>query len=152
MDLLFLTGQRIGDVLAIRRAALSEEGISFEQQKTGARLVVLWTPELRDTVARARLLYANVRAFTLLHNRRGKVPDYRTVKDQWDKACVACGVENAHLHDVRAMALTAAKLQGKDPTALAGHSSQAMTERYLRDRTIPMVEGPSFRRLLGRQS
>ena len=44
MDLLIRTGQRITDVLRIRRADLTEDGIRFVQQKTGAKLVVPWTP------------------------------------------------------------------------------------------------------------
>lgn len=56
----------------------------------------------------------------------------------------SAGVEDAHLHDLRAMALTAAEAQGKNPTALAGHTSPAQTKRYLRNRSEPVVESPSF--------
>jgi integrase len=144
MDLLIRTGQRVGDVLRIRRADLIDEGIRFVQQKTRAKLVVPWTPELRAVVERAKGLHGNVRALTLLHNRRGKTPDYRTVQEQWDKACEAAGVADAHLHDLRAVALTAARRQGLNATRLAGHSSPAQTERYLRDREEPLADGPSF--------
>lgn len=144
MDLLIRTGQRISDVLAIRRADLLEDGIRFQQQKTGAKLVVPWTPELRVVVERAKMLHGNIRALTLLHNRRGKTPDYRTVQLQWEKACRTAGVADARLHDLRAMSLTAAKKQGLNPTALAGHSSPAQTARYLRDREEPLANGPSF--------
>lgn len=148
MDLLYLTGQRVDDVLRIKRADLKEDGILFVQQKTKARLVVRWTPELRDAVARAGDLCGNVRAFTLLHNRRGRAPDYKTTWDQWRDACAAAGIEDTTLRDIRAMSLTAAKREGKDPTALAGHATQEMTVRYLRDREIPVVDGPSFRHLI----
>ncbi|HXQ23925.1 MAG TPA: tyrosine-type recombinase/integrase, partial [Candidatus Acidoferrales bacterium] len=144
MDLLIRTGQRVSDVLRIRRTDLTDEGIRFVQQKTGAKLVVPWTPELRAVVDRAKLLHGNIRALTLLHNRRGKTPDYRTVALQWTKACEAAGVADAHIHDLRAVALTAARKQGLNATRLAGHSSPAMTERYLRDREEPLADGPSF--------
>jgi integrase len=144
MDLLIRTGQRVGDVLRIRRTDLTDEGIRFVQQKTGAKLVVPWTPELRAVVDRAKLLHGNIRALTLLHNRRGKTPDYRTVQLQWTKACAAAGVTDAHIHDLRAVALTAARKQGLNATRLAGHSSPAQTERYLRDREEPLASGPSF--------
>jgi len=86
MDLLFYSGQRVVDALSIRYADLRAEGIYFEQDKTDARLTVRWTPELGAVVDRAKALQGdNVRALTLLHNRRGKAPDYRTVRDQWDK-------------------------------------------------------------------
>jgi integrase len=144
MDLLIRTGQRVNDVLSIRRADLTEEGIRFVQQKTGAKLIVHWTPELRAVVERAKTLHGNVRALTLLHNRRGKRPDYRTVALQWTTACEAAGVADAHLHDLRAVALTAARQQGLNATGLAGHSSPAQTARYLRDRQEPIAEAPSF--------
>lgn len=147
IDLLALTGQRVGDVLAIRYSDLTETGVSFVQQKTGARLTVRWSPELRDAVERAKGLHGNVRAMTLLHARRGKAVDYRTTRDQWERACEAAGVTDAHLHDLRAYALTRARQQGLDATALAGHTSAAMTRRYLRDREIPVVDGPSIGRI-----
>lgn len=149
MDLLYLTGQRVVDVLSIRYADLREEGIYFEQDKTDARLTVRWTPELRAAVERAKALHGStIRALTLLHNRRGKAPDYRTVRDQWVKACEAAGILDADLRDLRAMSGTAAKAQGKNPTALLGHTSPAMTTRYLRDKEVPVVDGPSFRQTL----
>ena len=144
MDLCIRTGQRIGDVLKIRRVDLLDEGIRFEQQKTGAKRVVAWTPELRAVVDRAKQLPGSIRGLTLLNGRRGKAPDYRTVKLQWDKAAKAAGVEDAHLHDLRAMAATHARRQGLNPTTLLGHTSPAQTERYLRDREEIVAEGPAF--------
>lgn len=147
MDLLRLTGQRVTDVLGIRFADLMEEGIYFRQKKTGARLIVRWSPELRQAVERAKALGGNLRALTLFHGRGGKPVDYRTVHDQWTAACRAAGVEDADLRDLRAMSGTEADRQGKNPTALLGHTSPAMTRRYLRDKEIPVVEGPSFGRV-----
>jgi hypothetical protein len=60
------------------------------------------------------------------------------------KACLAAGVEDADLRDLRPVAATEAKRQGLDPTALLGHTSQSMTKRYLRDKQTPVVDGPSF--------
>lgn len=154
MDLLFLTAQRIEDVLNIRVRDLGDDGISFTQQKTGARLVVRWSPDLRATVERAKALGGNVRALTLLYNRHGKAPDYRSVLLQWHKARKAAGVEDATPHDVRAMSLTAMnKQRGKEAArAVAGHTSDVQTERYLRDREIPVVDGPVMARVLDRKS
>lgn len=146
IDLAVLTGQRIGDVLKIHRAHLLPDGIRFEQQKTGAKLTVKWTDELREVVARAKTLNQNIRALTLLHGRSGKPPDYRTVREQWDKACTAAKVPDAHLHDLRALSATWTKRQGGNATPLMGHSSANQTVRYLRDRDSVLVEGPSFGR------
>lgn len=146
MDLLRLTGQRVTDVIKIRRADLVDEGIYFRQQKTKARLIVRWSPELRQVVERAKTIDANLRAMTLLHGRGGKPVDYRSVHDQWVIACEAAGVRDADLRDLRAMSGTEAKRQGIDPTALLGHTSPTMTARYLRDKQVPIVDGPSFKK------
>jgi integrase len=143
MDLLYLTGQRVQDVLRISRNDLQDDGIAFRQQKTGSRLIVRWTPELRAAVALAKTL-SPVPAVTLFRNRRGKAPDYTTIHREWMEACIAAGVADADLRDLRAMSGTATKRQGQNPTALLGHTSPTMTARYLRDREVPVVDGPSF--------
>lgn len=148
MDLLYLTGQRVSDVLNIRRANLTDEGIYFEQAKTEARLIVRWSPDLRSVVERAKGLGGNVRALTLLYNHHGKPMNYKTVLAQWTRTCVSAGVKDATMRDIRAMAATDADRQSKDATALLGHTSKAMTVRYLRDKQVPVVDGPSFRQQL----
>lgn len=146
MALCYLTGQRVGDVMAIRHADITDAGIAFTQQKTGSRLLVRMTPDLESAVKDAKALGGNVRAMTLLYGRGGKPLDYRTVHRQWADACDAAQVPDARLHDLRAKALTDAKRQGHDPQALGGHASMAMTMRYIRLRETPQVEGPSFGR------
>jgi integrase len=144
MDLLSLTGQRVNDVLRIRRADLTDDGIRFTQQKTGAKLIVRWSPALRAVVDRINTFDGNVRALTLFRNRNGKAPDYGSVHEQWSRACRLAGVSDARLHDLRAMSITQAQREGKNPTALAGHTNAAQTVRYLRDRETPIVDGPTF--------
>jgi integrase len=61
-------------------------------------------------------------------------------------------VEDAHLHDLRAMSLTHAKAQGLNATALAGHTSEAMTARYLRSKEVPEVSGPDLSKIASRRS
>lgn len=149
MELQNITGQRIGDVLKIRRNQITDDGIMFEQQKTGARLLVRWTPELRAAVKAAKEMGDGVPTLALLRGVDGKPPDYRSVSLQWLKACEAAGVEDARLNDGRARSATMAKRQGKDAQALLGHTSAAMTERYIRDRETAQVDGTSIRKLIG---
>lgn len=136
IDLCYGTGQRIQDVLRIRYDHLTPEGIQFVQQKTGAKLTIAWSSRLTQAVGDLE------GRGPILINRMGKHPDYRTVRDQWHKACEEAGVKDARLHDLRAKSLTDAKRQGKDAQALAGHASPAMTERYIRLRESPVVLGP----------
>jgi len=148
IDILYLTGQRVGDVLKLKQLDLMPEGIQFQQEKTGARLMVRWTPELRAVIERANALNGNVVGMNLFRTRArgGRPPSYGVTRDAWQEAVKAAGIEDAHIHDLRAKSLTDAKRQGKDPKALAGHTNQAMTDRYIRERDMPLVEGPTLRR------
>jgi len=143
MGLCFYTAQRIGDVLSIRFADLTEAGIAFTQEKTGARLVVAWTPELRKLIEDAKGLGGNVRGMYLLCYR-GKPWRYHAIYQRWIDACKAAKVKNAHIHDLRAKSLTDGTRQGINAQALAGHSSQAMTDHYVKQRDIPVVQSPKF--------
>jgi integrase len=80
---------------------------------------------------------------TLFHIR-GRVPSYKGVRDLFDRAAKAAGVEDAGLHDIRAKALTDARRQGKDAQVLGGHVDPKMTERYIRLRETPEADPPSF--------
>lgn len=148
MRVAFLTGQRIGDVLTIRRSQLTADGVEFKQQKTGKPLTVAWNPDLRQAVDAALALHGGVPALTLFLGRSGKPPNYRSVHLQWVKACEAAKVEDARPNDQRAQSATEVKRQGKNATKLLGHSTEAMTNRYLRDRAGELVEGPDLRQAL----
>lgn len=147
MDLMFLSGQRLMDVVTIHEQQIKDEGIYFRQAKTGARLLVRWTPELREAVGRARALN-KVRSLTLFRGRRGTPPKYRSVYIQWRDACRLAGIVDAQARDLRAMSATEAEAQGLNPTKLLGHASEAMTKRYLRRRVVPIVDGPSIGQVL----
>lgn len=141
----FMTGQRIGDVLKIRLADISDEGIAFAQQKTGARLIVAMTPDLRSVIDRARALPRKVRGLTLFCTRAGgKAVSYETAKEAFAKARAAAGVEDVTIHDLRAKSLTDTKRQGNDAQILAGHTDAKMTARYIRAREIDVAQPPTM--------
>jgi integrase len=145
IDLLYLTGQRVADVLAIRRSDLTDDGIQFQQGKTAIRRTVAWNDDLRAAVEAAKALTGVVTSLTLLRGRWGGPVDYKSVQEQWTRACRLAGVADAHIHDVRAKSATDAEAAGLNPTALLGHTSPAMTARYLRLKRSPVVQGPGFR-------
>jgi integrase len=147
MDLMRLTGQRLMDVVGIHESQIGAEGVAFKQAKTGARLVVRWTPELRAAVDSARALN-KVRSLTLFRGRLGAPPKYRSVYVQWTTACRLAGIADAQARDLRAMSATEADAQGKDATKLLGHTTSATTRRYLRGRVVPVVDGPSIGQVL----
>lgn len=144
IDLCYLTGQRIGDVLTIQRAHLRDDGIYFQQQKTGKQLIIGWTPELKGVVERAKSTTGIVKNMTyLVAGRGGMLRAHSNVWKSFKLAAKKAGVENVTLHDLRAMAGTEADRQGIDPTALLGHTDRRTTAIYLRDKTAKVVSGPS---------
>ena len=155
MDMCYLTAQRVGDVLRIHASDITQDGILFRPEKTtdltgeGKALLVAMTPDLAAVIARARALHGEVPRLLLFGQKRGgKLRSYRGVRDLFDRAAGRAAVADAHLHDLRAKSLTDAKRQGLDPQALALHSSESMTRRYIRDREIATVQGPSLRQLI----
>jgi integrase len=146
MDLCAITGQRIGDVLALRRDALRPDGVRFRQRKTGAELVVAWTAELRAAVDAATALHGRVQGLYVLPGLRGRPLAHQPIWRDWRRACAAAKVDGATLHDLRALAATEARRQGLDAQALLGHATERMTLAYLRDHDVPVVQPPSLKR------
>lgn len=147
MDLLYLTAQRISDVLAIEIGHITDDGIQFEQRKTGARVLVRMTPPLREVVAEAKKLRGLFLSPFLFHPRGKRTKyAYKAAKDAYQRACAKAGIADATIHDIRAKSLTDADQEGKNAQQLAGHSSPAMTKRYLRLRQTVVVDGPRMRR------
>jgi len=168
IDLAVITGQRIGDLLALRRGDVRPEGIIFRPSKTsgstGVTVPVKMTPQLRDVLARANSIAggdddgAQVKGLTVIHTTTGKPYTYAGAQTAWkraiarareayEKECVEAGVQpvagflqNMHFHDLRRKSLTDAKAQGKDPQKLGGHTDPKMTARYLEQVEIEWLE------------
>lgn len=144
-EMCYLTGQRIGDVLAIRLADISDEGISFVQQKTGAKLVVNMTSDIDALVRRAKALPRRVRGLTLFCARAGGKPvSYASCKQAFAEAREKAGLENVKIHDLRAKSLTDTKRQGNDAQKLGGHTDAKMTARYIRAREVDRADPPTM--------
>ncbi|MFI8479686.1 tyrosine-type recombinase/integrase [Pseudomonas sp. NPDC078700] len=143
-ELTYLTGQRISDVLAIRLSDVSEEGIQFQQKKTGSKVLVSMSPDLRAIIARCKALPRPVRGMNLICNKKGLQVDYSTVKVTWAAARKAAKVDDVKIHDLRAKALTDTKRQGNNAQKLGGHSSERMTARYLRNREHDVAHPPQM--------
>lgn len=144
LEMCYLSGQRIGDVLAIELTDITDQGIAFDQQKTGAKLIVGMTPDLQDLVARAMALPRKTRGTTLFCTRSGKPVSYDTMKQAFREACKKAGVTGATIHDLRAKSLTDTDKQGNDAQKLGGHTDARMTKRYLRLREIDVAQPPAM--------
>ncbi len=161
IDLAYLTGQRIGDLLELRwerdpddldAPHVCAEGLRFRpsktRQKTGAAVLIEWTPRLRDAVDRikrlqaARLLlrkaHQRVVSGYLITGQDGKPLTYSGAQSAWKRALKRAGVKDAHFHDLRAKALTDKEAaEGMQAARTMGtHSTEAQTADYVRTRGV----------------
>ena len=144
LEMCYLTGQRIGDVIAIRLTDISDEGVSFVQAKTGAKLIVAMTPDLQAVISRAKALPRKVRTLTLFCSRSGKPVSYETVKEAFKVLRDKTGIHDVKIHDIRAKSLTDADREGKNAQTLGGHADARMTARYLRGRLPKIAQAPTM--------
>ena len=140
MDIGYLTGSRIQDILDIKLQDITPDGLYIKQGKTGKRILFIWSPALDEIVARAKSLPRTIRGMALICTPRGQPYRYGTFNLHWLDAVRATGIEGVHFHDIRAKAATDAKALGIDYQALLGHASKAMSDKYLRQREIDRVE------------
>lgn len=142
VDMAYLTGQRIGDLLELQWDAVGTDGIVFEPQKTaettGARVLIEWTPKLADVVRRLRELRVERRGFGpwVFTKQNGQHAGYWGMSSAWRRACERAGVADAHFHDLRAKALTDTESQlGMQAARRKGsHSTEGQTADYIRHR------------------
>lgn len=140
IDMAYLTGQRIGDLLALEWSALTPAGIAFQPAKTrrstAAQVVIEWTPRLRDVERRMRELRKARRGFApqVFTSQDGKAYTYWGASTAWRRAVKRAGQHDAHFHDLRAKALTDKEAsEGMGAARLMGtHSTETQTADYLR--------------------
>lgn len=130
MDLALLTGQRQADILALRRDQLQDEGIAFKQAKTGKRLIVRWSDDLRAVVSRALGVESAIASVWVLHNRHGQRYSASGFQTTWQKLirrCLEQGViaERFTFRAIRAKA----RSDGTDKRLL-GHADPSKMARY----------------------
>lgn len=143
VELLYLTGQRRADLLAMRVNAIEPEGLRVVQSKTGARLLIEWSPRLRAAVDVALAVHAEQHArrkvapLTLICARDGQPYTDAGIKAMFNRTMRAAAdaergppalLERFRMQDMRPKAISdvGGGKRGKD---LAGHRTQATTDR-----------------------
>lgn len=139
MDIAYLTGQRISDVMKIRYSDITEEGVFVKQGKTKVRRLIQMTPDLDAAIKEARAIHQSVKGLTLFHKRDGMPLAYSTMYGHWRRACEAAKVRGAHFHDIRAGTATDADEAGMDSKGLLGHTTESSHQRYLRSKKVKKV-------------
>ncbi len=139
MDICYYTGQRISDVLKIQMADITGDTLYIKQEKTGKELNITITPELRSAIEAVKP--GNIRGQFPLFGRRVR---YARARAWFVKAAQEAGIADVRLHDLRSKSITEAEKQGIDGQTLAGHTDRKMTERYIRDRELPVATPPKM--------
>ena len=89
VDMAYLTGQRIGDLLALEWSAFGRDGITFRPAKventTAAVVTIAWTPRLRDVERRLKALRKTRRGFAtqVFTTQDGKAYTYWGASTAW---------------------------------------------------------------------
>lgn len=141
MDLAYLTGQRIADVLKFDERDIRDGHLLVTQNKTGAKRRIHIAGQLASLIDRimARKTGHKIRAMRLIVCEDGTPMTYAKLRSRFDEAREAAGVEKAafQMRDLRAKAGTDKAessgdiLQARDQL---GHTTVVMTEHYLRER------------------
>jgi len=141
LDLAYLTGQRVGDVWAMDERQVSADSILIKQDKTGAKVEMAITGELRILIDRimARKRTLKLRSTRLIVDADGLAIGRAALRYRFDRAREAAGIakDEFQFRDLRAKAGTdKADLAGdiRQAQAQLGHASPGMTERYVRKR------------------
>jgi integrase len=140
MDISYVTGARIGDVLHIRLSHISNEGLLIRQGKTNKLQLFKSNEALDSVIASAKSIPRPVRGLFLLCTMRGQQYKYAQLNEWWISARTQAGIPDVHFHDIRGKSATDAKRSGIDYQALLGHTTKAMSDSYIKLEDAQIVE------------
>lgn len=120
------TAQRQGDLLRLSWTAYDGKAIRLRQSKTGARVVIPVTDDLRRCLEAAPR-----RATTILTSADGKPWKADNFRHHWRAATLAAGCDGLTFHDLRGTAITRLADAGCTPAEIAsitGHSQRSVAQ------------------------
>jgi integrase len=134
MDLALLTGQRQGDILSLRWDQIKDGAIHIQQSKTGKRLAIELSVNLKRVLGKCAALPFGGREYVIV-TRKGKryTPEgframWQRLMGRWVKLS---GHERYTFHDIRALCATKCS-SAEGARCLLGHSNIQMTLRIYR--------------------
>jgi len=139
IDLARNIGQRLGDLLRIRREHITEKGIVIHQGKTGKGVLIEITPALDATIKELWALAPQIPRDYLLRRLDGQPYTTNGFSAMWQKLMaeyMKAGGQRFTFHDLRAKA-GSDKATIEEAQALLGHASSETTKRvYKRNLTL----------------
>jgi len=131
MDLSYITGQRRVDILSLQRNQITDDGLLITQSKTGKKLLIEWTPDLRAAIARALTeLHENgISSIYVICDKKGQCRVDAAFTSAWTRLMDAAIereliTEKFQFRDLRAKA--GSETDGKH----LGHKSTATLNRH----------------------
>ena len=139
MDLAILTGLRRGDLLALTKDQLRDDGIHVRTSKTGRGLIITYSPELSAVLERAKLMKPHFRKH-LIATRGGKAFTGNGFGTLWRRAMLAAfpkdNTARFTFNDLRAKSASDTA-DITEASARLGHTTTAVTKRhYVRKPTV----------------
>lgn len=138
-----LTGMRPGDALALQPSDIRRDGIHYTTRKTGRRIVVAWSRELRAVVHDALALWRRPGQEWVFESRpkgkhaaRGLGPYTPSgLRSLWRRARAAAGLQDVRLYDLRGKSGSDAEDDAEAMTRL-GHTDAKVTRRHYRRKPV----------------
>lgn len=150
MDLSYLTGMRESDVISLRWNAVADR-LYVEQIKTrrggepgtGTRQAFEIGAPLRAVLEGAKRV--SVVGLFVVATNKGRPISARRLQEAFAKARNAAGVDrDTRFHDIRGKSATDAADDGMDYQAMLGHTTKAMSDRYIKTRRT--IKAPTHKR------
>ena len=142
IDMAYLTGQRISDLLSLEWKDVKQDHILFKPSKvensTGAKIAIGMTQKLAEVITRLKALKTkDITRHVFVTQKGGQKYKYSGASTAWKRAVKRAGIENAHFHDLRAKALTDVddRRGMGDAQRMGGHTTQNQTADYVRHKT-----------------
>jgi len=140
-SLVYLTGQRIRDVLNLHQDNITQDGIAFVQQKTQTKMLIGITDDIAELLNRIK---PNPNGWLFYNHKTGSALNYSTAQEAFARARSAAGIQDVTIRDLRAKSLTDADEQGKNAQKLGGHKNASTTRLYLRGRKPIQATAPTL--------
>lgn len=144
IQIAYITGMRRGDLLDLELKDITSEGIHNRQNKTGARQLYKWTPELRKATQQAKAARKTRNLRYLFTSQHGQQISITAFNSAFRRIRERAGLAktNLHFHDIRHKTATDAKrMRGiQYAQQLLGHETESMTADYVSTVETTIVE------------
>lgn len=150
MELSYLCLARQGDVLALQKTQLLQDGIFIRQGKTAAKQIKAWTERLLAAVELAKTLPLKdgISSVYLIHQFNGRRYTRDGFNSRWQQAKEEAQKKHPHIlfdftfHDLKAKGISDLEGSLQEKQKISGHKTITQTARYDRKvKIVPVVGG-----------